>query len=388
MNLRRWPILDRNLDSIMAVDNYTADLPSNPKVVGNVMVTFFWRDMIRDILPKGNNGTVLVFHNPCSPTFTYRIDGPISVYLGRGDHHDPKYDGMAVSSMLKNLEQFSSSNSKYTGPPLNDEYCPYTLITYPSAIMEASYVTNNPIYFTVGALLIFGFTSAVFLVYDYMVERRQQKVMSTAVRTNAIVAQLFPSVIRDRIYATEDGEASQKAYKLANSKSRLKSFLTDGTSTHHDETEVSGKNDRQGLNSAPIAELFPDTTVIFADVVGFTAWSSIRDPAQVRRDVVTRSLVLFGGFSHSQVTGFHLARNNLWSLRCHCPEARRVQGKTRMVPTFRRPFGALIIRRLYLFGPYRLKLSGTATLLCVVFQSQERTMRSSCVVSRAIVGKK
>jgi hypothetical protein len=224
-----------------------------------------------------------------SPTFTYRIDGPMAVYLGRGDHHDPKYNGMAVSSMLENLEQFSSSNSKYTGPPLNDEYCPYTLITYPSATMEANYVTTNPIYFTVGALLIFGFTSAVFLVYDYMVERRQQKVMSTAVRTNAIVAQLFPSVIRDRIYPTEDGEASQKAYKLANSKSRLKSFLTDGTSTHHDETEVSGKNGRPELSSAPIAELFPDTTVMFADVVGFTAWSSIRDPAQVRRHAVTCS---------------------------------------------------------------------------------------------------
>jgi hypothetical protein len=28
------------------------------------MVGFFWRDMIKDILPKGNNGTILVFHNP------------------------------------------------------------------------------------------------------------------------------------------------------------------------------------------------------------------------------------------------------------------------------------------------------------------------------------
>ena len=31
----------------------------------------------------------------------------------------------------------------------------------------------------------------------------------------------------------------------------------------------------------PIADLFPFTTVLFADIVGFTAWSSTREPAQV-----------------------------------------------------------------------------------------------------------
>ena len=31
----------------------------------------------------------------------------------------------------------------------------------------------------------------------------------------------------------------------------------------------------------PIADLFPHCTVLFADIVGFTAWSSSRDPAQV-----------------------------------------------------------------------------------------------------------
>jgi class 3 adenylate cyclase len=31
----------------------------------------------------------------------------------------------------------------------------------------------------------------------------------------------------------------------------------------------------------PIAELFPNTTVLFADIAGFTAWSSAREPSQV-----------------------------------------------------------------------------------------------------------
>ena len=34
-------------------------------------------------------------------------------------------------------------------------------------------------------------------------------------------------------------------------------------------------------NSKPIADLFPNTTIMFADISGFTAWSSVREPAQV-----------------------------------------------------------------------------------------------------------
>jgi class 3 adenylate cyclase len=34
-------------------------------------------------------------------------------------------------------------------------------------------------------------------------------------------------------------------------------------------------------NSQPIADLFPNCTVLFADIAGFTAWSSAREPTQV-----------------------------------------------------------------------------------------------------------
>jgi hypothetical protein len=34
-------------------------------------------------------------------------------------------------------------------------------------------------------------------------------------------------------------------------------------------------------NSKPIADLFPNATVMFADISGFTAWSSVREPVQV-----------------------------------------------------------------------------------------------------------
>jgi class 3 adenylate cyclase len=36
-----------------------------------------------------------------------------------------------------------------------------------------------------------------------------------------------------------------------------------------------------GASAKPIADLFPETTIMFADIVGFTAWSSTREPSQV-----------------------------------------------------------------------------------------------------------
>ena len=50
---------------------------------------------------------------------------------------------------------------------------------------------------------------------------------------------------------------------------RLKNFLAnDGP----DESES---------ESRPIADLFPETSVLYADIAGFTSWSSAREPNQV-----------------------------------------------------------------------------------------------------------
>jgi class 3 adenylate cyclase len=43
---------------------------------------------------------------------------------------------------------------------------------------------------------------------------------------------------------------------------------------------------------SPIAQTYPETTVLFADIVGFTAWSSLRDPIQVFHLLET----LYAGF--------------------------------------------------------------------------------------------
>jgi class 3 adenylate cyclase len=299
-----YPVLDTAADSVSSTKDKSAS-----SVVAIVSLTFFWRDFIENILPDGGVGLVVVFENTCNQSFTYQINGPEVEYLGPGDLHDTKYNDMAVSSIINDLGSFSTGSKVYTGLPLSTDFCTYSFTAYPSHAMESEFRTSDPIIFMVIAVLIFAFTSLVFLAYDKLVAIRQQKVMTSgktslnffvfvryrvplkylvltlslncfsAVQSNAIVTSLFPSNVRERMYnqgATEPGSTSDSQ----RDKSRLKTFLNDG------ETDKAMGNPSQTGHMVqrpgrPIADLFNDTTVLFADIAGFTAWSSVREPSQV-----------------------------------------------------------------------------------------------------------
>ena len=77
--------------------------------------------------------------------------------------------------------------------------------------------------------------------------------MSSALQSNAIVSNLFPTVVRDRILGPQ-GDTKESAMETP--KRRLQSYLRDDTP---------GKKG-EGNANAPIAEFFSDTTVLFADV--------------------------------------------------------------------------------------------------------------------------
>jgi class 3 adenylate cyclase len=72
--------------------------------------------------------------------------------------------------------------------------------------------------------------------------------------------------------------------ELAPAKLRLKFFLhntpQNGVAPSGEDSE-SEAEDYMVLKRKPIADLFPHCTVLFADISGFTAWSSEREPEQV-----------------------------------------------------------------------------------------------------------
>lgn len=133
---------------------------------------------------------------------------------------------------------------------------------YPSSTFKASYDSNTPEIFAGVVAATFVLVAVVFFVYDTFVQRRNTNLVHKAAQSNAIVTSLFPEHMRERL--VEEKQQAQAAKKSSN----LKSYLNNGTGA-------------MGATNKPMADLFLETTVLFADISGFTAWSSVREPTQV-----------------------------------------------------------------------------------------------------------
>jgi class 3 adenylate cyclase len=75
-------------------------------------------------------------------------------------------------------------------------------------------------------------------------------------------------------------------------KGKLKAFLNDGSKNDNAFDDGVGSDDLAVKNANQIAELFPETTIMFADIAGFTAWASSREPSHV----FTLLETLYGAF--------------------------------------------------------------------------------------------
>ena len=150
------------------LDTTDAIVIKNPKAEALVAIfalTIYWRQMIENILPPTARGIYVVFSSPCNPTFTYQINGPDAVYIGRGDLHETEYDNMVVTANLIDITGTKNKDSFYSGLPIDEEWCPFTLRIYPSQLKENDYVSKDPMIFSIAVAGIFVFTSVSIICY-------------------------------------------------------------------------------------------------------------------------------------------------------------------------------------------------------------------------------
>ena len=222
-----------------------------------------WAHYFENILSESLRGLYLVMNDSCGGEYTYIVNGAEVVPLGKGDLHPRDYADKKKTINFSDVETIADGTE--FGLPLNKKFCPISLDIYPSQAFEDSFSTNTPVVMTVAVAIVFAFTAFMFVVYDRLVERRQKIVMRKAAQTNAIVTSLFPENVRDRLMEQAAAKMDEKNFVSQNR--RLKGYLNGGEDA--------------GMGDTPIADLFPHCTVMFADISGFTAWSSTRDPAQV-----------------------------------------------------------------------------------------------------------
>lgn len=193
--------------------------------------------------------------------FTYIIEGSQAHALGLGDLHDPTFDEFVRKGTFS-IDTLDDGT--ISGVPI-DQTCSYNLYVYPSQSYYEGYITTAPLTITLVIVAVFIFAIITFLCFNRLVERRQKRILKKATQSSAIISSLFPKNVRDRLLA---GGAPEIPRVELGTKSRLKGFMA-------------GNEQDDDAEAAPIADLFPHCTVFFADIAGFTAWSSTREPSQV-----------------------------------------------------------------------------------------------------------
>eukprot|EP00980_Cylindrotheca_fusiformis_P019593 scaffold6796_cov103-Cylindrotheca_fusiformis.AAC.2 len=230
----------------------------NGNIVGMLWLRLPWREIFQNLNVDGVFGTIVVIRSNCDVptrtdpvrTLSYAIDGSRAEFLGEFDAHDPKYEEQVVSRVLVDLNVDSQQFPEGICIPT------LTLDLYPTDELAETFQTTKPTLYTTVVVAIFAFTSLVFLLYDYFVGRRQRKFMERILRQDQIVSNVFPAAIRDRLY--DNGQKGSE-----------------------DDALLDPLGGGGGTGGSPLADLFPETTIVFADIVGFTAWASAREPAQV-----------------------------------------------------------------------------------------------------------
>jgi len=202
-----YPISTKASESVTQPETPSTD----GSVVGILAANLYWRELLTGILPEGTGGVTAVFEIG-DRTFTYAIDGPDAIYLGRGDLHDPQFNSMALDSLLLDLSFANNEDTLYTGLPLSDESRSARIRIYPSAEMEANFVSNDPFIYSAVAILSFLFTSVLFIVYDRLRTQALKRARSTAERSTENAA-LLEEMVRQR---TQDLERANELLEKAN----------------------------------------------------------------------------------------------------------------------------------------------------------------------------
>jgi class 3 adenylate cyclase len=268
-------------------------------MVATLTCSMEWNDFFTGLIPDDANGAggfgmVVVVESTCpdntNSLFTYALNGRNPIFMGYGDHHDPAYNDLGHTTGL------------FYNDIQENNVCDYALTIYPTATVEEQMYSNQPAIYTAVMVMLFVLAAVFFLVYDYFVQRQQREAMAEAARSNAIVSSLFPAEIRDRLFNTDNNNnndggtmtvknesnsskdiemGAPDANKRNNKGGTAQKFRLQNFLDEEGEKDAKMRSQPAILESKPIADLFPNMSVLFADISGFTAWSSVREPAQV-----------------------------------------------------------------------------------------------------------
>lgn len=264
-------------------------------LVGALNFNFPWESLLQQTLAEGTDGIVIVVQSSCGREYSFGVNDATVTYMGEGaiipDADDDDFNApQAVNSTYEAFAEILQPNPPPTANAASIS-CQYRLRMYASRALLNSYLSYDPDMYQAIVLAVFLFTIGTFIVYDCALERGSNKVVENAKRTDALINTLFPAQVKNRLLEDADRKKRQAKKQqqvegspiiqspklmLQNWLSPLDSILSNSSGSQKRMRVASDTHDNE-----PIADLFPDSSVMFADIAGFTAWSSEREPTQV-----------------------------------------------------------------------------------------------------------
>lgn len=298
-------------------DESTMANSTSTQMVATLVAEFLWESFFRLAPYEDFPSVYLVVTNECSANgpFTYAVVGNNVSFVGYGDLHDTQFDSYQATYPFA---PFLTVDPGDDDGGISSSKCgQYLLHLYPSSDFYNEYIdSQRAAAITAIVVSIFAAASFIFCCYDCAVHVRQRRILAIAAKSERILSVLYPKTIRDRLFnglnmigvGSLDGDNNSKPpfangggivkssskgrrnkprskksdknpHHRHGTKHQLKSFISEFESACEDTN--GGISTDAALASKPIADLFPHTTVLFADIAGFTAWSSSREPSQV-----------------------------------------------------------------------------------------------------------
>jgi hypothetical protein len=268
--------------------NFHNDNPGldTPKLQGIYFGVLSWQSYFEGLVPEGVNGIYCVIRNDCEQSFTFLINGREAVYLGEGDLHETRYDANEISTTFPGLDQQDPSTMPNTNvTSINEDHfqCRYSLSIYPSAVLQEEQQSSAPFFFTTIVGMIFVLTFVVVLIYMKITEYRTKKVEKVAKASDKIITALFPEDVKQELMkdATREQKAKDDKTKLmsvtaTHNKSGHSALVGDFLSGGDEESAFAGasmemdgpggRKQQSQYKTKPIANLFEETTIFFADI--------------------------------------------------------------------------------------------------------------------------